>query len=65
MADHTQCHRDIDQLLAEVERLRTALRLCAAAGREADEALIYRTEKIQWALECAEFGCHEQETDIP
>ena len=22
MADHTQCHRDIDQLLAEVKRLR-------------------------------------------
>lgn len=28
MADHTQCHRDIDQLLAEIELLRNMLRLC-------------------------------------
>ena len=28
MADHAQCHRDIDQLLAEIELLRNMLRLC-------------------------------------
>lgn len=46
MADHAQCHRDIDLLLAEVERLRAALRICAEAGREAGEALVYRPELI-------------------
>lgn len=28
MADHAQCHRDIDHLLAEIGRLRDMLRLC-------------------------------------
>lgn len=28
MADHAQCHRDIDLLLAEIARLRDMLRLC-------------------------------------
>lgn len=46
MADHAKCHADIDMLLAELNRLRAALRMCADAGREADEALTYRAEKI-------------------
>lgn len=46
MADHAQCHRDITHLLAEVERLRAVLKMCAEAGREADEALVYRPARI-------------------
>ena len=44
--DHAKCHADIDMLLAELDRLRAVLRMCAEAGREAGEALTYRAEKI-------------------
>lgn len=46
MADHAECHDQIAFLLAELERLRNVLRMCAEAGREAGEALVYRTELI-------------------
>lgn len=45
-ADHAECHRDIDLLLAEIERLRTVLAMCAEAGHEAGQVLLYRPEKI-------------------
>jgi hypothetical protein len=47
MPDHAQCHRDIDQLLAEIARLRAALTMCAEAGREAAEALVYTVERTE------------------
>ena len=62
VADHTQCHADINALLVELKRLRDVLAMCAEAGREAGEALVYRTESFFDPADCNDFGCHEQET---
>jgi hypothetical protein len=44
--DHAQCHADINALLDELARLRAVLAMCAEAGKEAGEVLVYRPERI-------------------
>ena len=58
--DHAQCHRDIDQLLAEVKRLRVMLRLCEEhcsdgwVAQQARDLLAYSVERHIDGLERSE-----------
>ena len=61
VAGHAQCHRDIDQLLAEIGRLRDAIQehhdkmtALGSAGGDQDrklwQALEYRTARIDGSI---------------